>query len=173
MNYPIFSYIWSKFNYNNGMRLNLFFVFVLSIFIGLSFTSCSEEDSLISLYSINNVQKKDQKPRRGRNHANIEYSKGEIKNGPSTGDSGYEIFVEIKDHQLVVEIKEKLEYANIIIKDKDGFIVYQENNITIGEKKVIVIDSANDFPYFLSITANDKEINGKIISYWVDEEDEE
>lgn len=155
------------------MRKRFTFYLILSIIIGPSFISCNEENNHIAFDSIVNAQKKEAKQRKGRNHANIEYSTGEIKSGPSTDGLEYDIYVYIKDNQLVIEVKEKLEDSRIIIKDKDGFIVYKENNITIEEKKVITIDSANNFPYYLIITATGKEIKGKIISYWVYEDDEE
>lgn len=155
------------------MRKRFTFYLIFSVIIGTSFISCKEENNHIAFDSIVNAQKKEAKQRKGRNHANIEYSTGEIKSGPSTGGLEYDIFVDINENQLVIEIKEELGNAQIIIKDKDGLIVFQENNITIREKKVITIDSANDFPYYLIITATGKEIKGKIISYWVYEDDEE
>ena len=155
------------------MRKSFAFVLVLSIIIDIFFISCYEEDRLNIFDNSINAQKKEVKQQRGKNHATIEYLNGENKGRPTSDESEYNIFVDINENQLVIEIKEELGNAQIIIKDKDGLIVFQENNITIREKKVITIDSANDFPYYLIITATDKEINGKIISYWVDDSDEE
>lgn len=151
----------------------VFSYLLLITFIGTFFISCSEDYSHIRFDEITNIQKKEGKQQRGRNHANIEYSRGEVVGRPSTDDIEYKISVDIKGDQLVIEIKEELKDAQIVIKDKERIIVYQEKNISIQEIKIISIDPANSFPYYLLITDGNKEINGKIISYWVDEDDEE
>ena len=174
MTYPFFP-LYLQINKTRALAciMRIYFFYILIILFSTSFISCNEDYSYIRFDDISNIQKKEAKQQRGKKHANIEYNQGEVAGRPSSENPEYEISVDIKGDQLVIEIGEELKDAQIVIMDKEKIIVYQETDIYILEKKVIIIDSANSFPYYLFITDGNKEINGKIISYWVDEDDEE